>query len=283
MEQLNGKVAVVTGGASGIGRALAARFLDEGMKVVLGDIDAVALDKTVGELGAAGDVRGHQVDVTQQAEVDGLREAALDAFGAAHVVCNNAGVSGRRHALAETTDADWDWLVGVNLMGVVHGVRAFAPLLVEQRDGHFVNTASLAGLSAVPFAAPYVATKHAVVGLSQSLALELEAGGSGVGVTVLCPDWLNTDIAESHSNWPTERLGPRPPDSTDAGVQFIDAVFVDAVANAPGPGAYAGKVVDAIRSDQFLVLTETPLTGQAIETHTQVLRGARPSIPMSDA
>ena len=212
--------------------------------------------------------------------MDELRDATLDAFGTAHVVCNNAGVSGRRHAMAETTEADWDWVVGVNLMGVVHGIRSFAALLLEQGEGHVVNTASLAGLSAVPFAAPYVATKHAVVGLSQSLSLEFQASGSAVGVSVLCPDWLNTDIAESHSNWPTDRLGSRPPDPDDAAVQFVDSVFVDAVAQAPGPEAYARKVVAAVRNNQFLVLTETPLVEQALETHVRVLRGAPPSIPM---
>jgi NAD(P)-dependent dehydrogenase (short-subunit alcohol dehydrogenase family) len=280
MDQLAGKVAVITGGARGIGRALAEAFLSEGMRVMLGDLDPVGLRTTADELSAHGDVRGVEIDVTDRAAVDALRDATIDAFGTAHVVCNNAGVSGRRHAMAETTDADWDWVVGVNLMGVVHGIRSFAPLLQEQDEGHVVNTASLAGLSAVPFAAPYVATKHAVFGLSQSLALEFATRGSAVGVTVLCPDWLNTDIAESHSNWPTERLGARPADASDPAVQFVDSVFVDAVAQAPGPAAYARKVVDAVRANQFLVLTETPLVEQALETHARVLQGDRPSIPM---
>lgn len=279
MDELEGKVAVVTGGAGGIGRALARAFLAEGMRVMVADLDPTAIAAALDDLDGSGDVRGCEVDVTDQAAVDALRDRTIDVFGTAHVVCNNAGVSGRRHAMVETTDADWDWVVGVNLMGVVHGVRSFAPLLVEQRDGHIVNTASLAGLAAVPFDAPYAATKHAVVGLSQSLSLELEVGGSGVGVTVLCPDWLNTDIAESHANWPTEQLGPRPEDSTDPGVQFMDAVFVDAVATAPGPDAYARKVVDAIRDDQFLVLTETPLIEQSLRIHAQVLQGARPTLP----
>src|SRR3954467_5818052 len=143
MEELAGKVAVITGGASGIGRALAEAFLSEGMRVLLGDLDPIGLAKTTDELRAHGEVRGCEVDVTDQAAMDGLRDAAVDAFGTAHVVCNNAGVSGRRHAMAETTEADWDWVVGVNLMGVVHGIRSFAPLLLEQGEGHVVNTASL--------------------------------------------------------------------------------------------------------------------------------------------
>jgi NAD(P)-dependent dehydrogenase (short-subunit alcohol dehydrogenase family) len=232
------------------------------------------------QLASRGSVATCVVDVTEQASTDQLREATLDAFGAAHVICNNAGVSGRRHPMAETTDADWDWVVGVNLMGVVHGIRSFVPGLIEQGDGHVVNTASLAGLSAVPFGAPYSATKHAVVGLSQSLSIELQAGGGGVGVTVLCPDWLRSDIAESTTNWPTDRLGPRPADSTDQLAQLMDGVFTDAVAQAPDPVTYARKAVDAVKADQFLVLTETALVDAALHIHTDVLNGGRPAIPM---
>lgn len=280
MEQLRGKVAVITGGAGGIGRALAEVFLGEGAKVVLGDLDEAHLAVVADELRALGDVATCAVDVTEQAGTDRLRDAAVDAFGTAHVICNNAGVSGRRHAMAETTDADWDWVVSVNLMGVVHGIRSFVPLLLAQGEGHVVNTASLAGLSPVPFGAPYAATKHAVVGLSQSLSIEMDAAGGTVGVTVLCPDWLQTGIAESHTNWPTDRLGSRPDDSADTGVQFMDAVFTDAVATAPGPHDYARKAVDAVKSNRFMVLTETPLVQQALEIRQQVVEGARPSIPM---
>jgi NAD(P)-dependent dehydrogenase (short-subunit alcohol dehydrogenase family) len=280
MDQLRGKVAVVTGGARGIGKALAERFLAEQMRVVIGDIDPTSLAATVEELSGAGEICGLRTDVTSQSDVDALRDAALDAFGAVHVVCNNAGVSGRRHAMWETTEADWDWVVGVNLTGVVHGVRSFAPLLVDQGEGHVVNTASLAGLSAVPFAAPYIATKHAVFGLSQTLALEFEASGGDVGVTVLCPDWLKTDIAESHTNWPTDQLGPRPQDSTNPAVQFVDQVFIDSVENAPGPEGLATMTVQAIVANRFLVVTETSLVEQALESRVQLLHGAPPAMPI---
>lgn len=279
MEQLTGKVAVVTGGAGGIGRALAAQFMAEGMRVMIGDIDRSAGGATVAELSSAGDIRFTEVDVTEQGSVHSLRDATLDAFGAVHVVCNNAGVSGRRHAMTETTDADWEWVVGVNLMGVVHGIRSFAPLLVAQGEGHVVNTASLAGLAAVPFASPYVATKHAVVGLSQSLALEFETSGGGVGVTVLCPDWLRTDIAESKTNWPHAKLGARPEDSRHPGVEFVDAAFTDAVAQAPLPDAFARKAVAAVKANTFLVLTETLLVERALESHRDLLQGAPPRLP----
>lgn len=280
MEDLQGKVVVITGGAGGIGRALAGCFLEEGAKVMLGDLDSASLQIAADEMASRGSVATCVVDVTEQASTDRLCEATLDTFGAVHVICNNAGVSGRRHPMAETTDADWDWVVSVNLMGVVHGIRSFVPGLIEQGEGHVVNTASLAGLSAVPFGAPYSATKHAVVGLSQSLSIELQAGGGGVGVTVLCPDWLRSDIAESITNWPTARLGARPADSTDQLAQLMDGVFTDAVAQAPDPASYARKAVDAVKADQFLVLTETPLVDAALQIHTGVLNGGLPAIPM---
>jgi NAD(P)-dependent dehydrogenase (short-subunit alcohol dehydrogenase family) len=280
MDDVRDKVVVITGGAGGIGRALAECFLDEGAKVMLGDLDPASLQVAADQLAPRGAVATCVVDVTEQASTDQLREATLDAFGGVHVICNNAGVSGRRHPMAETTDADWDWVVGVNLMGVVHGIRTFVPGLIEQGDGHVVNTASLAGVSAVPFGAPYSATKHAVVGLSQSLSIELQASGRDVGVTVLCPDWLRTDIAESTTNWPTARLGARPADSTDQLAQMMDGVFTDAVAQAPDPVAYARKAVDAVKADQFLVLTETPLVDAALQIHTDVLNGGLPSVPM---
>lgn len=276
--ELHDKVVAITGGAGGIGKALARCFLDEGSKVVLGDLDEVALRDAADQLGNRGAVATCVVDVTEQESTDGLRDATIDAFGAAHVICNNAGVSGRRHPMAETTDADWDWVVSVNLMGVVHGVRSFVPQFLEQGEGHVVNTASLAGLSAVPFGASYSATKHAVVGLSQSLSIELQASGRDVGVTVLCPDWLRTDIAESTSNWPA-RLGARPADTSDQFAQVMDAVFTASVAHAPDPDAFARKSVDAVRTGQFLVLTETPLVEQALDLHAQVLRGALPALP----
>jgi NAD(P)-dependent dehydrogenase (short-subunit alcohol dehydrogenase family) len=279
MQQLEGKVAVVTGGASGIGRALAEVALAEGMLVMIGDIDGPRARTVCGELAASGRVAWCEVDVSDARAVDALRDATLAEFGAVHLVCNNAGVSGRRHALAETTTADWDWVVGVNLLGVVHGVRSFLPLLVEQGEGHVVNTASLAGWTAVPFAAPYVATKHAVVGLSQSLALELASTAPSIGVTLLCPDWLRTEIADARRHWP-DHLGEYPAESSDPGVQFVDTMLTDAVSQAPPPDAFARAAIDAVKAEQFVVFTETPLVEQALEGHRQVMQGAPPRVPM---
>src|SRR3954466_3099660 len=202
MQELQDRVAVVAGGASGIGRALAHRFVADGMRVVLADVEAEPLAATVAELEAGGaDVIGLQAGVAGAADVEGVRERALATFGAVHVVCNNAGVGGG--GIIDAPLAVWEWTIGVNVMGVVHGVHTFLPLLLEQDEGHIVNTASLAGLGGVAGLGIYCTTKFAVVGLSESLHYDLAARGSSVGVSVLCPGFVQTRIGESARNAPT--------------------------------------------------------------------------------
>jgi NADP-dependent 3-hydroxy acid dehydrogenase YdfG len=169
MENVRGKVAVVTGAASGIGRATAERFLAEGMSVVLADVEAAALRAAAGELGAAGDVEAVVTDVSDPAAVEALAGKAVARFGTVHVVGNNAGVGGHLRRLWETPLEDFGWVVDVNLWGVIHGIRTFVPILVEQGEGHVVNTASLAAWSGAPTLGSYGATKHAVLALSESL------------------------------------------------------------------------------------------------------------------
>ncbi len=185
MRELGGKVAVVTGAASGIGKSLATRFAAEGMKVVLADVEEGPLASTAAELEAAGRaVLAVPTDVTSGGAVASLRTRAIARFGAVHVVCNNAGVGGAAGPLWTLTEADWAWTLGVNLWGVVHGIRAFVPGMIAQGEGHVVNTASIAGLISPALLGPYVATKHAVVALSSRkvLARDLERGGSpGLG------------------------------------------------------------------------------------------------------
>ena len=198
LPELAGKVAVVTGGASGIGKGIAAALKGEGMEVVLADVEAKALEAAARELGAV-PVR---TDVSDAASVEALAAATLERFGAVHVVCNNAGI-GPFAPIASLTRDDWEWIVGVNLWGVIHGVTTFLPILERNADGgHIVNTASMAGLAPVPRIGAYCVTKYGVVALTETLALELEQAGSGVGVTVLCPGPVRTNIKASSRNRP---------------------------------------------------------------------------------
>jgi len=249
VEQLNGKVAVVTGGASGIGLALERRFVAEGMRVMIGDVEAEALDKAVAELQSeGGDVEGIVTDVTDPAQMDALAQAVVDRFGAVHVVCLNAGVGGCGLSW-EMPLSTWEWVIGVNLWGVIHGLRSFVPLLVKQGEGHVVNTASLAGLVASPFMGPYNASKHAVVAISETLHHELAMSAPDVHVSVLCPGWVKTNIADSGRNRPAHLESDNAVDAAAGGVLrgFLE--------NGMDPNDVALKVLDAIRNDKFWILT----------------------------
>lgn len=261
IEDLHGRVAVVTGAASGIGLALAERLAAEGMRVAMADVERGALADASAAVAATGaDVLAVATDVSNGDEVDALRDAVLDRFGAVDLVCNNAGVGGGG-TMWELTTADWAWVLGVNLWGVIHGIRAFVPLLVDQGHGHVVNTASMAGLTSPPFMGPYNASKHAVVTISETLHGELAMLGAGVGVSVLCPGWVNTRIADSDRNRPPEPGGgPAPATGAAAtGGSAGPAVFRDVLrahlAAGMDPATVAGDVVDAVRTGRFYVLT----------------------------
>ena len=196
MQELTGKVAVVTGAASGIGLALAERFVAEGMHVVLSDVDEPRLTEVTARLAeAGGDVAARICDTASEADVAALAEFTIERFGAAHVLCNNAGIGGMGDAWIDPM-ALWERVVAINLYGVVHGIRSFLPIMSDQGEGHIVNTASMAGLGPMPGAAPYNATKHAVVAISEGLYLELKATGSPVEISVLCPSWVKTRLME---------------------------------------------------------------------------------------
>jgi NAD(P)-dependent dehydrogenase (short-subunit alcohol dehydrogenase family) len=279
MEQLEGRVAVVTGAASGIGRAMATRFAAEGMKVVLADIDEHALDDAVHELRAGGaDARGHVVDVSRGDDIDDLAAAALETFGAVHVVCNNAGV-GVGGQLRTLQVADWEWAIGVNLWSVVHGTRVFLPLLMEQDEGHIVNTASVAGLFAPPFMGPYNATKSAVVAISETTFGELSMAGSNVGVSVLCPGWVNTRIHESERARPAHLEVARSGDdeAVSAGIREL---LGSVIASGMDPAEVAAQVVDAVRTKRFYILTHGEST-KAVEARMKaVINGEGPPMLM---
>jgi NAD(P)-dependent dehydrogenase (short-subunit alcohol dehydrogenase family) len=196
LPDLRGKVAVVTGGASGIGKGIAVKLAEESMRVVIADIERSALEETAAEIGAA----AIHVDVSDLTSVEALADEVADRFGTAHVVCNNAGV-GPMAPVRDLKIEDWRWMIDVNLYGVIHGVQAFLPVLAANADGgHIVNTASMAGLVAQPRQAAYSVTKFGVVALTETLAAELAADESRVGVTVLCPGTVHTSIGTSTRN-----------------------------------------------------------------------------------
>ncbi|MDQ1478853.1 MAG: hypothetical protein QOE62_4082 [Actinomycetota bacterium] len=250
MQDLNGKVAVVTGGASGIGNALARRFASEGAQVVIGDIEADALERAVSELRASGaTAEGIVTDVTDPAQMQALGDAAVERFGGVHVFCNNAGVGGGGLSW-EMPLSTWEWVIGVNMWGVIHGVRTFVPLLMQQTEAHIVNTASVAGLVAAPFMGPYNASKHAVVAISETLHHELGMVAPQVKVSVLCPGWVNTKIAESGRNRP-EHLQEDDAVADGDGAALLRGL----IEKGMPPEEVAGKVRDAIRDERFWVLT----------------------------
>ena len=263
MEELNGKVAVITGGGSGIGRALAHAFAAQGMKVVLADVNEVSMRAVEAELAEGGtEVLPVLCDTSLEAEVHALAQATLDRFGAAHVLCNNAGVAGRTDPWSGPMSS-WEWVVGINLYGVVHGIRAFLPIMQDQGEGHIVNTASMAGLVALPGAAAYNATKTAVVALTEGLFLEMRGSGSPVGVSVLCPGFVKTNLVTSQQWQP--RLGPEPTGPVNSIGQLIQTMLEDGVENGVDPAGIADQVVDAIRTDRFWILTHPDMRQAPVE------------------
>jgi len=276
VEQLAGKVAVVTGAASGIGRALAHRFAAEGMHLVLADIEAPPLAEAVEELTASGAAAvGVVADVADAAAVERLRDASVEAFGTVHVVCNNAGVSGGTGPVHELTTADWAWTLGVNLWGVIHGHQAFQPLLLAQGEGHIVNTASIAGHTAFPGMAPYNVAKHGVVALSETVYQELLAEASPVGISVLCPGFVSTRIMESDRNRP-EAL-PRPlVAEEDPERELFRALAREFFAGQKPPAEVADLVVDAIRERRFYVFTDEVFDAHVAERHAWIQQADNP-------
>lgn len=265
MRELEGKVAVVTGGASGIGRGLVERFLAEGMQVVLADVETDALESTMAELDRRESTFAVQTDVSDEGSVSALAEAAFDRFGAVHILCNNAGVSTFGRSWKFRTE-DWAWVLGVNLWGVIHGVRAFVPRMIEQGEGHVVNTSSMVGVTTQSGLAPYSASKHAVVAFSEALDLELREVEPGVGVSVLCPGFVRTRIGESERN--------RPDGRAKSGIGDTVSGLLSA---GISPAEAADLVVKAIRDEQFWIFTHPEML-EAVELRAgTMLRGERPA------
>ena len=252
-----GRVAVVTGGASGIGRALAEALAAAGSAVVVADLDGAEAEVVASGIRAAGgEAAAVAVDVADAAAVDALAATTLERFGRVDVLCNNAGVSPFNLLCDQTLD-DWRWVFGVNLWGVVHGLQSFVPIMRRQgTPAHIVNTASIAGLlSGVMFIGSYAATKVAVVSISETLALEHELDGTPIGVSVLCPSSVDTRVMESERGRPAP-LGVE--HRTEAAESFRLAIR-DSFTGPTGlpPAAVAEMTMDAIRSQRFWVITHS--------------------------
>lgn len=275
MRNLTGKTAVVTGAASGIGLALSRRLGTDGMRVMMADIEGPALEEAAASLAAAGiEVAARVTDVSDEASVSALAQATLNRFGGVHVVCNNAGVS-RGGPAWQVPLPVWHWTVGVNLFGIVHGVQAFLPHLLAQQEGHIVNTASVGGLVAGPWMSPYHATKHAAVGLSESLYHELAAIRSPVGVSVLCPGTVRTRIHEAYRNWPVQ-YGPRPVIEDPPGLAQWRQGMGSRIESGLDPAIIATAVRDAIIGNQFWILTHPEFADAVTDRSSRAVEGRNP-------
>ncbi|WP_336714471.1 SDR family NAD(P)-dependent oxidoreductase [Arthrobacter sp. USHLN218] len=256
-----GRTAVVTGGASGIGFALAQRFLQEGMRVAIADVEQSALDRATAELSAHGEVMGLRTDVREVEEVQALADAVLAKFGRIDVVCNNAGVETGGSFLSIPGEA-WRWVMDVNFFGVLNGCRVFLPILEANGGGHIVNTASVAAFnSGTATMTPYCASKFAVLGMSESLEIELRTAGSNVGVSLLAPGPVKTRMVDAERNRPADV-----PAATEPGrVAVMERLAATTAEIGLEPSAVADKVLDAIRANEFFVLTHPEMAQVGVQ------------------
>ncbi|MGD9751538.1 MAG: SDR family NAD(P)-dependent oxidoreductase [Acidimicrobiia bacterium] len=278
MEILQGRTAVVTGAASGMGRAFCNRFAAAGMRIVAADIEQAALDAAVAELRAGGaEAIGVRGDVARAEDHEALLAAALDAFGAVNVVCLNAGVSGANGLSWTLSAEDWRWTLDVNLWGVIHGIRTFVPHLLTHGDGHVVTTASIAGHVSSPFGAPYNVSKHGVVTLAETLFHELRKQGSSIGVTCLCPGFVSTNIMDSARNRPAgQAAAAAEPDA--GGARFVE-VARRMIEQGKPPAEVAELVHDAVRTDQFWLFTDEVWDEPIARRQREIAERAAPSSP----
>jgi len=271
VKELEGRVAVITGAASGIGRAFAERFAAEGMKLVLVDVEEQPLEALAATLREGGsEVESAVADVSEASALTSLADRCESRFGGAHLLCNNAGVA-VGGPIWEVAPEDWDWILGVNLVGVINGIHAFLPRMVASGEpGHVVNTASIAGLTCPTFLGPYNVTKHAVVALSESLLNDLRASETPIGVSLLCPGWVQTRIHESDRNRPVSTPG----EASDANYEAMREILGELIRSGITPEQVAEEVLDAVRNDRFWIRTH-PEMEPSVQSRCESIVAAR--------
>lgn len=278
MKQFQDRVAVITGGGSGLGRAMAHRFAAEGMKIVLADMDEKAMAATQAELtGKGAAALSVRTDVSQAEQLDALAEKTLQAFGAVHIVANNAGVA-EGGAVWENTLADWQWVLGVNVWGVIHGLRTFTPIMLKQgSEGHIINTASVAGLLSPPGMGIYCVSKHAVVTLSETLYQDLAERNARIKCSVLCPAFVPTGIADSARNRPAQLAERQKSDK--------DLAQEEAVRHAIAHGKISAEqvaeaVFQAVRDEKFYILTHKRIKDSVRMRMEDIIEERNPRNPL---
>ncbi|MEK0429079.1 MAG: hypothetical protein RL001_1606 [Pseudomonadota bacterium] len=283
MKNFSGRVAVITGAASGFGKEFALLGASLGMKLVLADVQKEALDATANELRASGaEVVAQLCDVRKAEQIEALAQAAMNAFGAVHLVFNNAGV-GAGGLVWESSQADWEWVLGVNLWGVIHGVRVFTPIMLDcakkdpSYEGHIVNTASMAGLLNPPTMGIYNVSKHAVVSLSETLYHDLSLVEAPIGASVLCPYFVQTGISQSHRHRPDD---VQPADKPTVSQQISQTVLEKAVSSGKvTANEVAQRTFDAIRDGTFYIYSHPGSLGNVQRRMEDILAGRNPSDP----
>jgi NAD(P)-dependent dehydrogenase (short-subunit alcohol dehydrogenase family) len=281
MKDFKDKVAVITGAASGIGLGIAKRCVHEGMRLVIADVEQTALDRAEKELSAmGGTVLPVLTDVSKLSQVETLAKKTVEAFGAVHLLCNNAGVSGREGSIWENSQADWEWVVGVNFWGVIHGLRVFIPVMLSQNtECHVVNTASTAGLLPYHPGATYHVTKHAVVALSEHLYRSLAEKGAKIKASVLCPGFVKTRILSSQRNFPLEYQAgpvatPISPEAEEAAWNFL----IKNGFKVLSPDEVADIVFTTIKEEKFYILTHPEFNEMVKRRMENIIQGQNPPL-----